>query len=189
MSIQPSVRPCVPNHQQTFQWLLLVQWTIIFRPARELNLRPSTFCADTLTTELQGWDDSSRRNFITQLVIVLLPTQRLCYNGSQILMLSRPAWRSLKVPEQLTRTSQCLFLRCEKVPLQFPLPPTPRVWNFSHFLKWLIEVCVKLALTNIKIESSKKFWTNQTNSWMNGNKHFLSFCWSQKSQKGVNYNP
>ena len=31
-------------------------------PARESNPRPSTFRADALTTELRGWDNSTRRN-------------------------------------------------------------------------------------------------------------------------------
>ena len=37
-------------------------------PGRELNPRPSYFRADALTTELLGWDDSTRRHSVTQLV-------------------------------------------------------------------------------------------------------------------------
>ena len=33
--------------------------------------RPSAFCADALTTELRCWDDSTRRYFVTQLVLAL----------------------------------------------------------------------------------------------------------------------
>ena len=47
-------------------------------PARELNPRPSAFRADALTTTLRGWDDSTRRNFVTQLVTVLLEHPRAC---------------------------------------------------------------------------------------------------------------
>ena len=51
-------------------------------PARKLNLRPSAFRAGALTTELQGWDNSTWRNFITQLCLafcVVLTLHRLCY--------------------------------------------------------------------------------------------------------------
>ena len=51
-------------------------------PARESNPRPSAFCADALTTELRGWDDSTRRNFVTQLVTVLLEHPRACAMGT-----------------------------------------------------------------------------------------------------------
>ena len=47
-------------------------------PARESNPRPSAFRADALTTTLRGWDDSTRRNFVTQLVTVLLEHPRAC---------------------------------------------------------------------------------------------------------------
>ena len=40
-------------------------------PAQESNPRPSNFRADALTTELRGWDDSTRRYFVTQLVSAL----------------------------------------------------------------------------------------------------------------------
>ena len=51
-------------------------------PARELNPRLSAFRADALTTTLQGWDDSTRRNFVTQLVTVLLEHPQACAMGT-----------------------------------------------------------------------------------------------------------
>ena len=51
-------------------------------PARESNPRPSAFRADALTTTLRGWDDSTRRNFVTQLVTVLLEHPRACTMGT-----------------------------------------------------------------------------------------------------------
>ena len=49
-------------------------------PAQELNPRPSTFSADALTTELRGWDDSTRHYFVTQLVSAL-SVQALLWQG------------------------------------------------------------------------------------------------------------
>ena len=42
-------------------------------PARELNPGSSAFRADALTTELRGWDNSTRRNIFTQLVPLRQP--------------------------------------------------------------------------------------------------------------------
>ncbi len=54
-------------------------------PARESNPGYSTFAADALTTELRGWDDSTRRNFFTQLCLafrVVLTLHGLCAMGT-----------------------------------------------------------------------------------------------------------
>ena len=78
------------NHPRPFQWLFLVQWIVIFRqkgvcPAQESNPRPSAFRADALTTELRGWDDSTRRNIVTQLCLAfraVLTLHGLCAMGT-----------------------------------------------------------------------------------------------------------
>ena len=54
-------------------------------PAWESNPRPSAFRGDALTTELQGWDDSTRRNFFTQLCLAfraVLTLHGLCAMGT-----------------------------------------------------------------------------------------------------------
>ena len=49
-------------------------------PSQELNPRPSTFSADALTTELRGWDNSTRSNFFTWHYLAL-SVQALTWQG------------------------------------------------------------------------------------------------------------
>ena len=49
-------------------------------PARESNPRPSAFRADALTTELWGWDNSTRSDFFTWLYLAL-SVQALTWQG------------------------------------------------------------------------------------------------------------
>ena len=72
---QASVFRCFPRQSSTtFSMTLLGAMNSHIQakrvcPARELNPRSSAFRADALTTELRGWDDSTRRNFFTQLCL------------------------------------------------------------------------------------------------------------------------
>ena len=133
-------------------------------PARELNPRSSAFRADALTTELRGWDDSTRRNFFTQLCLAFRVVLTLHVWGEpQPLQWQLRVWSR---PTQLLgkdQTAGSFDLICKQM-LEFPgkedvelekegIPFKDQLYGRVRF--WMMMVALKIP--NFKTEAKVIF--------------------------------